>query len=174
MNIVWTANKYLPESPTLKNFKSKRFACSLCDKTFVQKRSLKNHIKEFHEEDGGKELLNNFENLHKYEKEEFKCSMCERKFEKEISMRRHFKSSGHYNVNSCPVCYKSFGRKGGLKMHFRHSGHFDQNVEKISKEVSKEIEDKPFLCAFCDRRFSLETSMKSIVVWKKKIPALKC
>ncbi|XP_034250113.1 uncharacterized protein LOC117650652 isoform X2 [Thrips palmi] len=87
-----------------------KFKCTLCDKIFVDIRSLRFHKKLKHknvEEDGGKntKLPSHFKLK---TSEESKCELCTKTFTRKSDLRRHKRTiHDHFECRSCPLYFKS-------------------------------------------------------------------
>ena len=115
---------YLKRHLRTKHYKSKTYACKICNKIFPQKVCLTNHWNRMHE-NGGKL---------------YKCDFCDEMFKKEslmkhISIVHNYKSSKMY---SCGICEKQSKNKS--------------NLEKHKIEVHDRL--KTFKCDLCEKTFS--------------------
>ncbi|XP_071449465.1 uncharacterized protein [Hetaerina americana] len=75
------------------------FKCSLCEKHFVSKRFLSNHV-----------------NTHTREKN-YKCDLCEAVFTSMSSLERHKKSHSGRRDYKCDICGKDYTQSHNLKNH---------------------------------------------------------
>ncbi|GFN76931.1 Zinc finger protein 208 [Plakobranchus ocellatus] len=86
---------------TQKGLRKKTHACHLCEKVFMRKRSLQQHV------------------LTHAERKAFSCEICKKEYAYESSLWSHMKShdEGGKERHSCFVCGKSYIDKSYLKKH---------------------------------------------------------
>ena len=103
---------------------SKKFVCDLCEKTYVSKQALVNHMKFVHSADSDQ---------HKHV-----CQVCEKSFSKGYSLVHHMKFA--HNADSdqhkvvCGACGQKFTTMFGLKQHTARA-HGKEAAEKIRSYV---------------------------------------
>ncbi|XP_057706676.1 zinc finger protein 391-like isoform X1 [Corythoichthys intestinalis] len=131
----------------------KAFACTLCDKRFFQKTSLKNHQ---HTHTGEKPFActlcdkrfycKAYLELHQRThsgKKPFPCSLCDKSFSWKHRLKKHIRTHNGEKPFGCTICGKRFTKKGSLVMHDRiHTG------------------EKPFACSLCDKRFYTKSDLE--------------
>ena len=81
----------------------KRFACPICEFTFVSRGGLKEHVKYIHEK------------ITRY-----RCETCGKGYANRTNYFDHVASHTGAKRNVCPVCKKQFAFKHGLKTHVLH------------------------------------------------------
>ncbi|XP_025829949.1 gastrula zinc finger protein XlCGF7.1-like [Agrilus planipennis] len=116
------------------------FECLICDKQFVQKLDLTNHVRAHRtvykcpmclKEFSKKVYLDEHMPLHK----PFKCKTCGKCFTQRASLNRHIYV--HTKEYECHVCQKIFSRNDHLDEHMLvHTG------------------ERPFKCETCGQKFS--------------------
>ena len=81
--------------------KKSLFHCELCEKTFVGKSALKQHL-----------------SIHSGEKQ-FKCDFCEKSYRQKYSLSIHLRVHSGEKPFECDVCHKRFSDKSNRDMHLR-------------------------------------------------------
>jgi len=112
--------------------------CKICNKTFANKRNLRDHIKIFHEEEPVKEES----------KYHFPCTECDKVFYKKSNLTSHMLRHSDVTPFICGVvdCGKGFKREKTLIKHFQliHEGIKDE-----------------FLCVHCGQQFMSQTGLRT-------------
>jgi KRAB domain-containing zinc finger protein len=89
----------------------KRYQCALCPKSYSQNGDLKRHSSSVHSADDGQ--VN----------PEYACPTCGKTFVTRSNMRRHRIIHTGERPYSCPVCFKAFTQRTDMKKHLRlHTG----------------------------------------------------
>ena len=178
--------------------KNAKYICTLCNKLFVAKSSLKGHIESVHE---GKRpqkcnkcelrfvkishLNAHLESVHE-KKKPFKCEICGYSCSRKFNLKRHFEGVHEKTkLFKCDICKYTGFQKGYLKWHLE-SVHLKNKPFRCDicdyrcsqkGDLKKHIESvhekkKPFKCTICDHNFSLKSNMKIHLktVHKKKKP----
>lgn len=137
-----------PHSSTKGEVKmDRKYECNLCDKHFVHKSSLVNHIR-----------------LHSGERP-FKCSDCGKTFTLSSNLRRHARYHSGEKPHKCENCGKRFTRKSDLKVHRRiHTGERPYSCQicdrrftyssNLNSHIRIHTDGKPFNCAECNKNFN--------------------
>ncbi|KAF9409305.1 hypothetical protein HW555_011287 [Spodoptera exigua] len=137
-----------------KSSKSKKYACSICDKKFSYNGSFEVHMRAHNGEKSfnchicgtshtnNKELTKHIEKQHIVDNK-YPCNMCEKTFEKPRLLKKHLKT--HFEEKfKCTECQKEFQRKKGLKEHMKiHTG------------------EKKYSCSVCNKAFGHNQTLKS-------------
>jgi hypothetical protein len=140
------------------------YFCSFCDRGFVQKNSLENHIR-----------------THTREKP-FSCEICGRAFSQKCNLRRHMKDVCYMgkssNVARCPECGYSSSRSDNFGAHMRKHEREKQEAEywaaqfaaaaqlSTSRAPLKTVEkrqeqsNRPYGCESCPKRFNHKNNLK--------------
>lgn len=123
-----------------------KFPCNICNKRFINNRTLTSHIR-----------------IHTGEKP-FKCDVCNKTFSQQANLFNHNKIHENARNYTCEVCGKSFNQKVTLRDHSRlHSGEkpyvcsvcglaytFSAALRRHMWSHSKK---KPFECDTCNAKF---------------------
>jgi len=112
--------------------------CKICNKTFANKRNLRDHTKIFHEVEPVKEES----------KYHFPCTECDKVFYKKSNLTSHLLRHSDVTPFICGVlnCGKGFKREKTLIKHFQliHEGVKDE-----------------FLCVHCGQQFMSQTGLRT-------------
>ncbi|XP_033989763.1 zinc finger protein 2 homolog [Trematomus bernacchii] len=145
-------NKQDPVSESRRSAGEKAFSCSVCEKAFTHRRSLKEHLI-----------------IHTGEKP-FSCSVCEKAFTHRRSLKEHMIIHTGEKPYSCSFCKKYFTQRGNLKGHMRiHTGekpficsvckkYFTQRGN-LKDHMRIHTGEKPFSCSVCDQAFALKSPL---------------
>lgn len=111
--------------------------CKICNKTFANKRNLRDHTKIFHEEQ-----------IKEESKYHFPCPECDKVFYKKSNLTSHMLRHSDVTPFICGVlnCGKGFKREKTLIKHFQliHEGIKDE-----------------FLCVHCGQQFMSQTGLRT-------------
>ena len=113
----------------------KRVSCALCAKTFRSKQSLETHQSEEHS--GPKPI----------------CILCNKTFVDGLSLQRHKQKEHSDSPICCALCNKRFKYHGSLERH--------QKLEHSSRELMKEVNKR--VCLICEKSFATRGSL-----WRHK------
>lgn len=125
----------------------RKYECNLCDKHFVHKSSLVNHIR-----------------LHSGERP-YVCGHCGKTFTLSSNLRRHARYHSGDKPFECDNCGKRFTRKSDLNVHRRiHTGERPYSCEichrrftyssNLNSHIRIHTDGKPFNCAECNKNFN--------------------
>ncbi|XP_019846586.1 zinc finger protein 619 isoform X2 [Bactrocera dorsalis] len=124
--------------------------CNYCDKMYVSKIALDNHIR-----------------LHKGET--IKCDECGKQFVRQYELNVHMRFHTRDYPFKCEICDKKFAIKGHLRTHmWRHQGLKLQCEEcgklftstKALQEHSFVHSEMPFPCSYCGRGYPSKQKFK--------------
>ncbi|XP_071060566.1 zinc finger protein GLI4-like [Pseudochaenichthys georgianus] len=146
-------NRQESVSDSRRSAEKKTFGCSLCKKSFAQKRSINRHMR-----------------IHTGEKPH-NCSVCKKAFSQNIHLKEHMRIHTGEKPFSCLVCEKAFSRSGSLKAHMRvHTGEKPHSCSVCKKAFSWNISLKTHMrvhtgeeiysCNVCDKRFKWYSDFK--------------
>ena len=125
--------------------KDNRVPCMICNKSFKQKNSLKNHLKTHSGElpfkcklcDKGfaqkGNMKSHIEKSHAINKKRSSCFMCSRSFKSETSLQIHMQKHKGELSFICPFCSYGFTQKGNMKSHIQklHAKTPTENKEAL-------------------------------------------
>merc|ERR1712227_217135 len=103
----------------------KQFKCDLCEQTFMQKDTLRQHKLYRCKNADNLQLLKNREE--KRERQKFACEMCDKVYGDKRNLQNHIRiiHEGKTDNFVCDVCSKSFSRITSLVAHkMLHTGEF--------------------------------------------------
>ena len=98
--------------------------CDVCHKRLATKRSLAEHVKNFHGEKNAEEGKHT-------------CSVCGRAFKSRFYLASHVLIHTGATPHVCAVCDKGFGRKDMLKRHMATHGRERHVCGDCGKEFSR-------------------------------------
>ncbi len=142
--------------------KTELFTCTMCNRSFTEKRNLDIHVDEIHKK-----------------VKPFSCTLCEKSFNQKSNLTTHL-DTVHYKLKSfpCTLCEKSFTAKGTLSQHVNNVHHKQKpfsctlceksfhNKSQLAHHVDG-VHNKLFTCPLCNKSFSrkqnLNAHMKSKV-----------
>nr|XP_053639660.1 zinc finger and BTB domain-containing protein 17-like isoform X1 [Cherax quadricarinatus] len=131
----------------------KRFSCSECEKQFLTKAAVRNHIKVHNRLDS------------------YDCEECEKSFATKYRLKAHLKTHvDRDRPHNCRVCNKAFYTRYHLNTHMRsHEGVRNFVCELCGKALSsqKTLElhalthtgEKPFQCEICGSTFRQRSNL---------------
>lgn len=165
----------------------KKYACSLCSKSFTRVHSLKYHVakhsdfrrflcpkcgKSFHTSSGLRQHL-----LSHIDVNQFKCGFCNKTYKSRQSLKEHFRvaHSSNRKLFVCVTCGKRFTAKSTLMMHIKsHKGLKEFPCPDCPKSYTRasylqahrlihlgQEKPRPFVCMYkdCNRRFATKHSL---------------
>ena len=143
--------------------KDEDLSCTMCDKSFMSKQSLKYHFDVSH---GSSSAV--------------KCRICDEKLGHAVSLERHMKLHAEsIKLHQCKKCLKQFTRKDNLTVHEKVV-HMAVNMEIRMVEMSRQDKES-FVCKVCGVRFSGEGADKKLVAHlvdkcraEERFPCNKC
>ena len=126
----------------------KPYKCTVCDKSYKDRKSLKVHYR-----------------THSGEKP-FQCDLCDKAFSQRPGLKSHYRIHTGEKPYKCDLCNKSFSQKTGLNSHYRsHTGEKPYKCDQCDKAFSQQAVlnrhyrihtgEKPYECKKCDKAFSL-------------------
>eukprot|EP00116_Pleurobrachia_bachei_P005964 sb/3466226/ len=159
----------------LTHSKSKPHECKKCDKSFVLKHHLHQHIILVHSRKMScpiknctvrlpkPELYDHIESEHP--KDEFKCDVCPMSFTRKQELHAHGKTHSGDKPYSCGECGKKFTTSSSLNKHKKiHSGVRPFKCEVCGKgfteagnlrsHIRTHTGEKPFVCSKCGKQFN--------------------
>ena len=153
-----TCGKALKTVKTLKRHKlihsgEKPFICACCEKGFLDKDRLTQHLK-----------------IHT---EKFACKHCEKTFSTKSSLNLHINLHKDEKPFACVQCNKRFFKNQYLKAHMRrHSGEkpyacspfgmrkvFYEKKQYLNNHQRRHTDENTFLCEFCSKTFDTNGSL---------------
>ena len=177
-----------------KNDTDKLFTCSMCDKTFADRKYLKLHFTVNHTTDSQKDTseVTNSDPLNK----PYPCSLCDKSYTDPSNLRRHNRNTHtseeprslpEQNISepqnkpfSCPSCDKFFADHSRLQRHvtMKHNSGSKSllQVQTLPDQVqaghlkSALKKEKPFSCSQCKKSFANQSHLKSHINMKHGEP----
>ncbi|XP_070401791.1 zinc finger protein OZF-like isoform X1 [Nothobranchius furzeri] len=162
---------------------NKSFSCLECGKQFLNKSSLKKHVRVTgHSAIRSSDCLANekyvkvkqhLDPCRKVQKQSksFICDDCGKRFGRKSHLTEHMTVHTGQKPFACEICEHRFSRKTSLKLHMRvHTGQkpfacefcglrFSQKTN-LNSHISVHTGQKPFACEFCGKRFSQNRNLK--------------
>ncbi|XP_077545877.1 uncharacterized protein LOC144158695 [Haemaphysalis longicornis] len=128
------------------------YSCSVCHKTFAQRRYLAIH-----------------ERVHSGQKP-YMCSTCEKSFTQKTHLSTHERSHTGERPHVCNICQKSFTKRSDLLYHERlHSGERPYECSICGKSFTKRSllvsherlhsGERPYACGMCEKIFSKKSHL---------------
>ncbi|XP_061817593.1 uncharacterized protein [Nerophis lumbriciformis] len=132
----------------------KPFCCSVCGQRFSEKSNMGKHMR-----------------THTGEKP-FSCSICGRRFAEKSNIIPHMRRHTGERPFTCSVCGQRFSEKSNMVKHMRrHTGETPYSCSICGKKFSQHngltahtrthTGEKPFGCSVCGERFSQKSNMES-------------
>lgn len=134
--------------------------CTICQRSFVTKRFLNNHMKTHQKADNAHSHL---------------CEWCGKSFKDKYSLNGHIMSHTGNKPHKCSYCDKAFARKGFLILHERiHSGErpyicnhcgksFNQPTA-LKRHIRSHTGERPYTCENCGASFTSKLSLNKHVI----------
>ncbi|XP_035712182.1 zinc finger protein 135-like isoform X2 [Folsomia candida] len=133
-----------------------RLACGVsgCAKTYLDKRSLGQHLRKEHAENPVR----------------FPCTLCGMDFKSRTELTQHIPTHTTEKPYKCTTCGKSFARRGDMKSHEKSRRHvskchvcpqtfFSRHGLQYHVRVVHENQ-RNYPCTFCDMKFSQSLTLK--------------
>ena len=130
-----------------------RIKCSLCDKSFIYKSHLKDHMSEKHDKKSFQchicsktfnvrtTLVNHIRVKHANVNQELKCEVCDKSFKYKHSLDEHIESRHKHKTFKCKYCDKVFTRKSAFQTHMTVAHDDDRFQDKVV--IYRQIEKAP-------------------------------
>ena len=153
-----------------------KFACDHCEKSYVDKPSVRRHIKTAHEEDkhdcdpcdksyADRQSLLRHKKIVHGDKGQFSCQECDKTFFSKDSLTKHVKSVHTEDKHDCDHCDKSYLDKQSLRRHVK-TIHKKDLIENQVTEGSSPSFKYPFHCDQCNKsyadKYNLGRHVKSV------------
>ena len=125
-----------PQPPPITH--ARDYECHECDKSYVNKRSLYNHLRihKTPEERGAMQTPPSSESVDQEPSRKYACDVCGKRLSGEWELMLHTRTHSDFKAYGCGHCGKSYSDKGRLRTHMRsHSAH------------------RPFKCTNCGKTF---------------------
>ncbi|XP_037816626.1 zinc finger protein 62 homolog [Lucilia sericata] len=163
----FTSVKTLTVHIITKHPEVEQLKCDECEKTFVVRAHLEEHIKR-----------------HK-DQENLICLVCEREFPNNAVLREHMRIHSSENPYLCPKCGKTFSSNSCLHQHMeRHLGLKKHQCPEcpmrfncrsdIKKHMSTHLKVKPHVCDTCGARFTRSYSLINHKISHSGLRSFKC
>ncbi|XP_051538611.1 zinc finger protein 271-like isoform X1 [Myxocyprinus asiaticus] len=127
------------------------YNCPTCNKSFRQRSALVVHIK-----------------THTGERS-FLCFVCSKSFYTPGDLKKHLEIHTGVRPHNCPICFKGFGRPSFLRAHMQihekassntSTAKQESGVEEPTDSPKDDLQEKPFECSHCGKRFSQHCMFK--------------
>ena len=158
------------------NIMNKNPFCSVCLKTFYNRKDRNNHMKVIHTDAKDVQfscklceksymsksaLQYHVDILHTTKSPNVICSVCDAPFGHKLSLKRHMKVHEQApTVHKCKMCEKEFNRKDSLTAHLKAVHklvNYDIDMVKLFRQ-----DDGSFKCEICQQVFSGEEADKNL------------
>lgn len=142
-----------------KKMPPKNYECYICSKSYLFKQILLNHMSTKHnfKKDNFFKIQLNDDKTKSY-----KCDQCDKIYTHLANLNRHYRKTHDKNETKidvpCEKCGKLFSSKTSQQRHIR-------NVH---------LQEKPFVCEMCCKRFSQMTILQTHMLTHTKIRNFKC
>ena len=90
------------------------------------------------------------------------CSLCVKAFKLSYDLKKHIQIVHSNHQYECAICKKIFKNRRNWKQHEKN--HIDvQEVDESQSQMirTKLIDEEPFHCKFCNKRFVLEAQLNA-------------
>lgn len=149
-----TAWQCFPHHSVSSHRSPKKFACSVCMKSFTQKAHVVRH-----------------EKVH-MDIKPYGCSICGRRYAHKSHLTSHLRSHNDHKWHSCPECGICFGHKVSLVRHQRiHTNEKTYSCTDCARSFTQKSHlvdhfrihtgEKPYLCLQCGKRFTVKRGLVS-------------
>ena len=150
-----TRSAYYTHKQRHKEGYKERFACTLCDKSFTEKKNWINHNDVVHKgqkhlchicgkETNSKHSMTTHMKTHAPEKT-LACTYCNKKFVHSKYLRVHLRVHTKEKPYVCKTCGKGFTQAGSLTLHVK----------------SVHTQEKPYKCVICSKSFVSKSLLNS-------------
>lgn len=156
--VEYQVNEFEP-TPVIEPSKSRKYACTLCPKTFVKRSNLIDHL----------HLHANIRQYH--------CTMCPKKFTQKGNLVAHVRCHTDDRPYVCQYCEKRFTQGTALKIHIRsHTNEKNYvceictkgftNKSDLAKHAKVHDTNKDFACGVCEKEFTQKVHARSHITRK--------